>query len=254
MLRDLTKRDWLDWLCLPEDRVPHALVLRGTRNLKTNYGKHKELLINVLEIGSPNGIFEDVLIGDYQGIAIGYASVYGDSMASEIAHVFGVLGTTTVIQTGCCGAVVDEILAGDIVCAAAAYCGEGASQYYAPGKREVIASPDLVHLAKRYGPDHIGMHTGKVYTTAALLAESDMDIRRWKEEGYIAVDMETAATYAVADHFGMQCISLLFAFDNPSKGEHILLSDADKQQRRATGEMAMIKQVFSIVEHLYGNR
>ena len=156
MLKELTKNDWLSLLNIPENRIPTILVLRGTRNLKANYAKHRAFFTDVFEVGSPNGIFEDVLIGTYKDIDVGYASVYGDAMASEIAHLFGVLGTSVVIQTGCCGALADS-----------------------------------------------------------LQAE-------------------------------------LFVFDNPSQGDHILLSDAEKQKRREDGEQALIDTVFAIVEN-YGN-
>jgi len=254
MLKELTKRDWLSWLNVPEERVPKAVILRGTRNLKANYEKHKVFFTNAIEVGSPNGIFEDLLIGEYRGVDVGYASVYGDAMASEITHVFGVLGTSLVIQTGCCGALGDDVIAGDIVCATSAYCGEGAARYYLPGRRTVTASKDLLDLVT---PDRIapvGLHKGSILTTAALLAEGNAEIEEWRSQGHIAVDMETATTFAVAEHFGMRRLSLLFAFDNPRRGDHILLTDAEKQERRTQGEKAMIGLVFAILEELGGPR
>jgi hypothetical protein len=112
VLRELTKSDWLSLPAIPADRVPMALLLRGTRNLKRNYEKHKALFADVLEVGSPNGIFEDVFIGRHDGLLVAYASVYGDAMASEITHMFGVLGASLVVQTGCCGALTRDILPG----------------------------------------------------------------------------------------------------------------------------------------------
>jgi len=245
----LTRSDWLSLLNIPEDRIPKALVLRGTRNLKTSYAKHAAHFSNVLEVGSPNGIFEDVLIGSYEDMNVGYASVYGDAMASEITHVFGVLGTSLVIQTGCCGALADGILAGDIVCATSARCGEGAAQYYVPGRQEVVASPDLVRAVTDAGVDGLALHKGPIWTTSALLAEGRAEIESWRDQGCIAVDMETASTFAVAEHFGMRRFSLLFVFDNPCEGGHIALTEADKQARRAKGEEAMIDTVFSVIHN-----
>ena len=248
MLKELAKNDWLSMLSIPADRVPKALVLRGTRNLKANYAKHITYFEDVLEVGSPNGVFEDLLIGRYADVNVGYASVYGDAMASEIAHVFGVLGTTLVIQTGCCGALGDGILAGDIVCATSARCGEGAAQYYLSDAREVSASPDLLGLITDRQIGRVTLHKGPVWTTSALLAEGMAEVRSWRDQGYIAADMETASTFAVAEHFGMRRLSLLFVFDNPCLGDHaLLLGDAEKQERRAEGEQAMINLAFSAI-------
>jgi len=248
MLKELTKTEWLSLLNLPEDKVPQILVLRGTRNLKTNYAKHSTLFRNVFEVGSPNGIFEDVLVGNYKNICVGYASVYGDAMASEITHLFGVLGTSLVIQTGCCGALSNGMYAGDLVCATSAHCGEGASQYYLPHKQEVDASPNQVAFILNAQVPNVTLHSGPIWTTSALLAEGKAEIQSWSDQNYIAVDMETASTFAVAEYFGMYHLSLLFVFDNPLQGEHILLSDVEKQERRAKGEEAMIDLVFALIK------
>lgn len=43
MLRELTRDDWLRILDLPLERVPRALILRGTRNLRHQYERHARL-------------------------------------------------------------------------------------------------------------------------------------------------------------------------------------------------------------------
>ncbi len=243
MLKELTRTDWLHLLQIPEDMVPHVLILRGTRNLKTSYAKYKSYFTDILEIDSPNSVFEDVFIGTYNESIAAYASVYGDAMASEVTHVFGVLGTSLVLQTGCCGALQDNIFPGDLVCATSAHCGEGASQYYVTEK-EVKASPALMNRLHSELPP---LHKGTIWTTSALLAESRADIEKWGSEGYLAVDMETASTFAVAKYFKMQRLSILFVFDNPCLGDHLLLTDAQKQERRARGEQTVIDCAFSFI-------
>ena len=54
MLKDLKRDDWLSILNIPEDRIPLALVLRGTRNLKTHYQEYLQYFTNILEIGHPS--------------------------------------------------------------------------------------------------------------------------------------------------------------------------------------------------------
>ena len=248
MLKELKKSDWLALLNIPADRIPKVLVLRGTRNLKGNYTKHRAFFSDCVEVESTNVIFEDVLIGRYQNTDVGYASVYGDAMASEITHLFGVLGTSVVIQTGCCGALVERIRTGDIVCATSAHCGEGAAQYYSPQKQEIDASPNLVDFLTPARAEPVALHKGPIWTTSALLGEGKSEIQGWSNQGYIAVDMETASTFAVAEYFQMSHLSLLFVFDNPCQGEHMLLSDVEKQERRAVGEQVMIDAAFAIIE------
>src|SRR5262249_48619302 len=111
-------------------------------------------------------------------------------------------------------------------------------QYYQPDSKWMTASEGLLHAAvARLGPG--GCRPGAIYSTAALFAEGAEDLERWHGEGFAAVDLETAATYAVAGHFGMERVSVLYAFDNPRRREHLLLSDREKDVRRAAANDVM---------------
>jgi 5'-methylthioadenosine phosphorylase len=247
MLKDLTRDDWLGALDLPPGRVPSVLVLRGTRNLRANYDKYRAHFADVLEIGSPNDLFEDIFVGRRDGVDVGYASVYGPAMASEITHLFGVLGTGLVIQTGVCGALAEGIAAGDLVVATSARCAEGAAACYLPGALTVEATPELVAEVMAEPTVSVPRHAGPVWTTPALLAEGEAEIEQWHGEGYIAADMETATTFAVAAAFGMRRLSLLSVFDNPREGAHLGLTEAHKDEARAAGERAMLTLLFALI-------
>jgi ribosomal protein S18 acetylase RimI-like enzyme/purine-nucleoside phosphorylase len=210
-----------------------VLVLRGTRNFRSQYRAMLPYFDNVLEVGTPNGILEDVLIGDVGGHPVGFACVYGAPMAAEVVHLFGALGTRAVLQIGNCGALADDLGAGDLFLAERAYCGEGAAQYYRPDGKWVTASERLLRSRAVSGLSPGTYRTGTIYTTGALFAEGAEDLERWSREGFAAVDLETAATYAVAESFGMDRLAVLYGFDNPRRREHLLLSDAEKDVRRA---------------------
>ena len=196
----------------------------------------------------------DVFIGDLGGYPVAYASVYGAPMASEVVNVFGVLGTRLVVQTGCCGALADEIAAGDLFIATEAFRGEGASQYYEPEGTVVTASHDLCGWMASRQIDDVALYTGRIYTTSALFAEGMEDVDAWFQAGCSAVDMETAATFAVAQYFGMDRASILYAFDNPRQKEHILLDDAQKSQRRTIGNERMIELALDMVKAYCGRK
>jgi purine-nucleoside phosphorylase len=246
MLKDLTREDWQGFLSLDPERIPKAVILRGTRNLRRRYQTHAGLFEDVLEIGSPNGLFEDIFIGRRDGVDVGYASVYGPAMASEVAHVFAVLGTRLVIQTGVCGGLADGMEAGDIVIPRHAGCGDGASACYLPGVECVAATPELVDNAMVAVGGRVPAHDGAIWTTAALLAEGDAEINAWHGSGYAAVDLETAATFAVAEHYGMQRLSILSVFDNPRHGAHLALTEHEKQEARARGEAVALELVLEM--------
>ena len=248
MLKDLTRSDWLGFLELVEERIPSVLILRGTRNLRRHYDGYATRFDDVLAVGSPNALFEDLFLGRHGGVNVGYASVYGGPMASEICHVFGVLGTPLVIQVGVCGALGDGIGAGDLIVATEAGCGDGASHCYLPGRERVAATPELVSAVTAMPDLGVPVHAGPIWTTAALLAEGAAEITLWHGEGYLAADMETAAAYAVAEHFGMRRVSVLSVFDNPREGSHVALIEAEKAAARERGEAALLRVLFGLIE------
>jgi purine-nucleoside phosphorylase len=199
---------------------------------------------DVFEIGGPNecqeGILEDVLIGTYRDVCVGYASVIGAPMASELTHLFGVLGARLVIQIGTCGGFGEGLEAGDLFAAEEAYCGEGASQYYKTDGKTVAATVMFTETSdSRF--DGVPIKRGRIYTTSALFAESRADIDRWAAQGFSAVDMETSATFAVAEHFGMDRGSLLTVYDNPRGDDHLLASDAERDKHWAKAQEAMVE-------------
>jgi uridine phosphorylase len=247
MLRQLTKADWQTMLNLSDEQIPAALLLRGTRNLKGQYEAHRQYFNDVVELGLPNGIIEDVFIGRLDGRPVAFASVYGAPMTSEIAHIFGVLGTRLVIQTGCCGALADHIHAGDLLVTTEAFCGEGAAQYYKQHGNTVRPTLDPDRIVRQFGSDEMPLHRARMFTTAALFAEGTREIEQWFADGWDAVDMETATALAVAGHFGMDSLAIHFAFDNPRRKEHILLGEPAKADRRQRGNRIMIETALAVI-------
>ena len=253
MLRELTKADWQAVLKLPDEQIPAALLLRGTRNLKCQYDLHRPYFGKVVEVGLPNGIIEDVFIGRLSGHWVAYASVYGAPMTSEIVHIFGVLGARLVVQTGCCGALADDMGPGDLVQTTEAFCGEGAAQYYKRDGNIVRPTLKTNRFLRQAEAQGVRCHSARMYTTAALFAEGEREIEQWFSEDWGAVDMETATALAVAEHFGMDSLALHFAFDNPRRKEHILLSEPEKGERRQRGNQKMIEIALSVIsDHVTG--
>lgn len=242
MLKDLIKDDWLKILSISEDQIPHTLILRGTRNLTEKYENHKKYFKNVRDLTFPNGIFENIFIGELNGNLIAFATVYGAPMASEVVHLFGVLGTSMVIHTGCCGGLDSELKTGDIFIATEALIGEGASQYYLPNNKIIKATTLSV-------PGIFKISTGRIYTTSALLAESKEDIEKWSMLGCATVDMETSAVFTTAEYFNMDRTSILFVFDNPSNLDHLFIENGNKTEQYSNGHDKVLELTLFIAKN-----
>jgi purine-nucleoside phosphorylase len=71
-----------------------------------------------------------------------------------------------------------------------------------------------------------------IYSTPALLAESRDVIADWSRHGYHGVDMETAATFAVAKSLGAMRVAALIRLDD-LVAEEDSIADAMPRERRA---------------------
>jgi purine-nucleoside phosphorylase len=250
MLKDLTRNDWIEMLEIPAERVPEVVILRGTRNLRRQRNIHAERFADVLDIGSPNGLFEDMFLGRHGSLNVGYASVYGDSMASEVTHLFSVLGSKLVIQTGCCGGLQPGVQTGDLLIPAKAVPGEGAAQYYLPSGKNPRPSGELLRTAASLVRSCWAYHTGVMFTTSALLAEGRKELEAWRDAGHAAVDLETASTLAVAQSFGIQRLALLYVFDNPLSSGSLVDTEAEHANRREQGEEALRDVLTRLLDHI----
>jgi uridine phosphorylase len=250
VLGDLRKDEWLSVLGLSESRVPRALLLRGTRNLRSQFELHRRYFSNVSEVCSPDGLLEDVLLGEVGGMTVAYASVYGASMASEVVHLFGVLGTSLVIQTGACRALDEKAAPGDLFLATEACCGDGAFRQY--------VSTEIVRASVEPSPAALGVvggwpiHSGRVFTTSARMAGTSAAADKWHDEGIAAVDQETSATFAVAEHFGMDRAAILVVNSNPRRREQKLMEAPEKDERITLANWLMIDLAFAMMKDAAG--
>ena len=68
----------------------------------------------------------------------------------------------------------------------------------------------------------IPAHRGPSVTWPTLFNQPVERVREWQRDGYLGVDMETAATLAVARRFGVAGMSMLVAWDEVLSGRSFL--------------------------------
>ena len=238
----LKKQEWLRLWRLHERDIPDLVILEGTWWDRKSYEKRLAYLENVRECQFPN-----MYLGSYHNQTILFCCAYGAPRAVEPVHIFGSLGTPTVIQIGSCGGLQTSIQTGDIVLPEKTKIGEGASRYY--GHTDFSSpDPDLIsraaQLAERRG---IRTHQGPHLTTSALLAQPAESIQAWHDAGYLAVDMETSAVFSAATYFNMKSVSLLFVWDELLRGRTWLDSFTHEEvTRQETANLATFEIALTL--------
>jgi len=125
------------------------------------------------------------------------------------------LGAKVIIACGGAGVLDPAIPMGEIIVPTAAIRDEGTSYHYLPPSREVAANPlGLEILREVLECQDQPYRFGKTWTTDAVFRETRGKTQARRAEGAIAVEMETAALFAVGDFRNVLVAQLLYAGDS----------------------------------------
>jgi uridine phosphorylase len=108
-----------------------------------------------------------------------------------------------------------NIAVGHIIVRTSADRDEGTSYHYLPPGREVAASEAATQTVMRTLDAHgVPYTSGKTWTTDAIYRETPEKIALRRGEGCIAVEMEAAAFFAVAQFRGVEMAQILYGGDD----------------------------------------
>jgi len=224
MYKELGAEDHLRMLALTEQDLPRALLLVGAFDVHAVAQRFSAYLDDVRHSRSETSVSGiPYYLGTHAGVRVALAACFGGPMAALFAHTWCGAGVQTVVQLGWYGALQPGTSLGDVVVPRHAERQDGVSDWYlAKGiladSTPILSQSIVSHLRERGIPaDEHG-----IYSTPALLAESREVIADWSRHGYHGVDMETAATFAVAKSLGARRAAALIRIDDLVFEEHSL--------------------------------
>lgn len=139
----------------------------------------------------------------------------GGAFAATMFEEIIARGCRKFVVCGSAGVLDDEIAMGHVLVPVAAIRDEGASFHYLPASREVTASPAaVVAIEKSLAQKEIPFIKTKTWTTAALYRETQQRMEQRKKDGCLAVDMEAASLFAVAQFRGVTIGQILYGGDS----------------------------------------
>ncbi len=214
---EISAERWLQALRLSDADIPDLIIVEGSWWRKQRTAWRLSYLADVRELE-----FQDIFWGRRQAKKVVYCCAYGAPRTAEIIHLFGQLGAKLAVQIGTCGGLQDSLSTGDIVLPHSARCHEGLAHLYgahntAFASMEWVSRADVT-LANRGHRIHQGAHM----TWPTLFAQNGAMIEAWQRAGYLSVDMETATTFAVAQHFGVPALSMLVVWDDLTQNRTFL--------------------------------
>jgi uridine phosphorylase len=123
-------------------------------------------------------------------------------------------GCKKFVACGGCGVLDKNIAVGHLLLPVSAIRDEGTSYHYLPPSREVKMNPEALstieRVLQRHGIDYLRT---KTWTTDAIYRETENKAQAYLEEGCLAVEMEAAAFYAVAQFRDVKFGQILYGGD-----------------------------------------
>jgi uridine phosphorylase len=172
---------------------------------------------------------------DGQALTIQSTGMGGPSSAIVIAEL-AALGAHTLIRVGTCAGLLPELALGDLVAVTEALPFDGTGGVLAHGEP---LHPDVRLLKSLLAAVADGDKRGPVASTDFFYDVPDGDQTRWLDAGALAVDMETATLFALAERRGLQAASLLLVSDLLLPERVRIDQDALHEAEHRLGEVAL---------------
>lgn len=129
------------------------------------------------------------------------------------------LGCRTIVAVGGAGALVPELVLGQVIVVESAVRDEGTSFHYLAPSRTVEADVlGVAALQETLAAAGVPFLTGRSWTTDAMYRETRSRVERRIAEGCVTVEMEAAAFMAVARYRGVSFAQVLYAGDSLAGG------------------------------------
>lgn len=170
---------------------------------------------------------------DGEPLTIQSSGMGGPSAAIVIAELAD-LGARTIVRVGTCGGLDDSLTLGELLVASEAVCEDGTSRALHTAPR---VGPDAALLARLRdaGPARGGaiVSTDLFYDTAPGTEEG------WRDDGLVAVEMETATLFALAARRRLRAGAVLIVTDLLLPSRRRIEPEALRDAEHRLGELAV---------------
>lgn len=157
-------------------------------------------------------IYEIESEGKRMCLTMPFMTAPGAAATIEELHA---MGCEKFMVCGGAGSLQSELSVGHLILPESAVRDEGVSYHYLPPAKEVSCNEEalevIVHTLNELKLPFV---KGKTWTTDAIYRETREKVEKRKAEGCIAVEMETAAFFAVSEFLKVRLGQLLYAGDD----------------------------------------
>jgi uridine phosphorylase len=179
---------------VPSGNVPPVCILEFDGDLTDGLVRD-----GIARLFEPWACFHtSMFVMELEGVECGIvARTIGGPYAVLIAEQLQAAGAKLIIGLTSAGRVSPDLPLPCLVVATSAIRDEGTSYHYLPPEREVACgSPVVALLERELSMTGWAVRSGKVWTTDAPYRETAAQLKKWAEEGVLAVEMQAASLFA----------------------------------------------------------
>jgi uridine phosphorylase len=186
-------------------RIPKRLLLTYQRNA---YESAKKLIDGTC-IEWLYGEAQPFCVGRYDDVEIGVGRFWIGAPATVMTLEEAIAcGANTIFEVGISGGLQTFLKPADLIVVTEAIRDEGTSNHYLPPKVKVESSKHLraklVGHLKQAGIRHF---IGPVCSTDGVYRETRGKLRKFRNNGVLAINMETSAVFALAKYRDVEAVS-----------------------------------------------
>lgn len=176
--------------------TPESIILCYSKRLSENIG-------NVHKISEIRGVLGN--IGKLYSIGstnskVGLLSEFGIGAPATVLHMeeMHAWGTKRFVILGMAGAITRELRIGDVVVCTKSVRDEGTSHHYAKHAKYSFSSKNLTDkIYRSLSPKFKRLFKGPSWTIDAPYRETVEELKQYRGEGVLTVEMEASALFAV---------------------------------------------------------
>ncbi len=200
--------------------IDPATILRGSSAAIICFQRRTLVSLTKKFGGKPITVLsgETVWLRKY-GILVAMPRGVGAPALAVTMEELAACGIRTMIAVGIAGTIDETGSAGNIIVPSTAIRDDGTSHHYLPSDLPARPAQDLVHrLIASLGSRSMKYTSGTVWTTDAPFRETADEIREYRDQGVLAVDMECATLFSVAQALGLRSACGLVISDSVAGG------------------------------------
>lgn len=221
--------------------LPHAFIIDGRWSPRSLAADVSRTWPSARELDERTSLVE------LAGRRVWVTGAFGAAQAATYTQLAVRLGAGAVMQIGSFGGLVAGWEVGDVLVPSSVTGRDGVSRQLTRGA-PLTPEPSLADRVRRaLAAASVRVHDGSLVTTTTIALERRTDVARWTRAGHAGVEMEAAATLAVAASAAVPAAAALFLFDNLADGRTAFDQTDDERMRCRFSRDAILRAAVASV-------